>query len=352
MAAVFGVIGVALFALARLWRARAEPVVTQPIVQFRPAAVESLLSRLRPHATAVLVTTYALQLGTIGWMVWHHGKPAREGVRVLVSVEPVDPRDWMRGDYVILGYAFAGLNGGRFDPVFDRDWERSLAKDYWSQQTHVPRFHERLPEDALVFVPYTVGPNGVLKPGKLTAIRPTAGNYLTGRWGNPSRGVQARFGIEAYFVKEGTGKALEKFQRDGLLLAEIGVLPDGRAGLIDLRPDPAPMQPLEYQVLKGWKLRENISEWVLDRLYANAKSFEADLIRDGTPETPLPDFKKYRVARLKGDPDKSVRVMSNGNLVRITVDEPSGKNHLLLLIPAGDEPVYGPPGRLSMLPTP
>jgi len=328
--------------------------VTQPIVQFRPAAVESLLSRLRPHATAVLVTTYALQLGTIGWMVWHHGKPAREGVRVLVSVEPVDPRDWMRGDYVILGYAFAGLNGGRANSVsvYDRDWERSLAKDYWSQQTHVPRFHDRLPEDALVFVPYTVGPNGVLKPGKLTAIRPTAGNYLTGRWGDRSRSVQARFGIEAYFVKEGTGKALEKFQRDGLLLAEIGVLPDGRAGLIDLRPDPAPMQPLEYQVLKGWKLREDTSRWRTDEIYENAKGFEADFIRDGTAETPLPDFKKYRVARMKWDKDEGVRVMSNGNLVRITVDDPNGRDVLLLLIPAGDEPVYGPPGRLSMLPTP
>lgn len=354
MAAVFGVIGVALFILARLWRARAEPVVTQPIAQFRPAAVESLLHRLRPHATAILVATYVLQLGTIGWMVWHHGKPARDGVRVLVSVEPVDPRDWMRGDYVILGYAFAGFNGGRADITWDSDWENRLAKEYWSQQAHTPQSSWlRMPEDALVFVPYTVGSDGVLKPGKMTAVRPTTGNYLTGRWNDTSswgrnRGAQARFGIEAYFVKEGTGKALEKIQRGGLLLAEIGVLPDGRAGLIDLKPDPAPMQPLEYQVLKGWKLREDTSRWRTDEIYADAKSFEADFIRDGTPETPLPDFNKYRVARMKWDQDEGVRVMSNGNIVRVTVDDPNGKDVLLLLIPAGNEPVYGPPGRLRI----
>ena len=85
-----------------------------------------------------------------------------------------------------------------------------------------------------------------------------------------------------------------------------------------------------------------------DEIYADAKSFEADFIRDGTPETPLPDFNKYRVARMKWDQDEGVRVMSNGNIVRVTVDDPNGKDVLLLLIPSGNEPVYGPPGRLRI----
>ncbi|MFN7341199.1 MAG: hypothetical protein ACK5VI_09005, partial [Opitutia bacterium] len=42
MAAVFAVLGAALFALARLWRARAERIEAAPTAAFRPAAAESL----------------------------------------------------------------------------------------------------------------------------------------------------------------------------------------------------------------------------------------------------------------------------------------------------------------------
>ncbi len=350
MAAVFGVIGAALFVLARLWRARAERAESQPVTPLRPAALESLLDRLRPRATAILAVTYALQLATLGWMVWHHGKPARDGVRVLVSVEPVDPRDWMRGDYVILGYAFGETTRpGRGNDRSDGGLEGRLAEEYWSRQPHAPR-DRRLPEDTLVFVPYTVGADGILKPGRMTTLRPTEGSYLTGRWNGSRRyglGAHARFGIEAYFVKEGTGKALEKLQRDGLLLAEVGVLPDGRAGLIDLKPDPAPMRPVEHQLLEGWTRRNSRGWWGAGLVYTDAANFESDFMRlDNTPGAPLPDFTKHRVVFDTWDKDQAVRVNSNGRLTRIQYDKP-GEDIRLLLIPAGDQPVYGPEGRMD-----
>lgn len=345
MAAVFGVIGAALFALARLWRARAERAEAQPVTPLRPAALESLLDRLRPRTTAILAVTYALQLATLGWMVWHHGKPARDGERVLVSVEPVDPRDWMRGDYVILRYAFADFNGwSRNVTVWDQN---RLAEEYWSRQPHAPR-DRSLPEDTLVFVPYTVGADGILKPGTMTTLRPTEGRYLTGRWNgsNWRRGREARFGIEAYFVKEGAGKALEKLQREGLLLAEIGVLPDGRAGLIDLKPDPAPMRPVAHETLEGWSRRNGF--WGAGLVYEDAVSFEKQFKRDGSPNTPVPDFTKHRVVVLTHDKEKGYSVRTNGNLIRITATNDRAEDPLCLLIPAGDEPVYGPEGRLRV----
>ena len=348
MAAVFGVIGAALFALARLWRARAERAEAQPETSLRPAALESLLDRLRPRATALLAATYALQLATIGWMVWHHGKPARDGERVLVSVEPVDPRDWMRGDYVILGYAFADSNGSsRSVMVWDHDRETRLAEEYWGRQPHAPRYR-RLPEDTLVYVPYTVGADGILKPGTMTTLRPTEGKYLAGRWNgsNWRQGRQARFGIEAYFVKEGAGKALEKLQREGLLLAEIGVLPDGRAGLIDLKPDPAPMRPVAHETLEGWQNTEGF--WGVGVVYSDAASFKANFKPNASSMVPAPDFTKHRVVLMPYDEEQGFKVRTNGSLIRIDTGTAEKGGKLLLLIPAGDEPVYGPEGRLRI----
>ena len=195
-------------------------------------------------------------------------------------------------------------------------------------------------------MPYTVGADGILKPGTMTTLRPTEGRYLTGRWNgsNWRQGRQARFGIEAYFVKEGAGKALERLQREGLLLAEIGVLPDGRAGLIDLKPDPAPMRPVAHETLEGWSRRNGF--WGAGLVYEDAVSFEKQFERDGSPNTPVPDFTKHRVVLMPYDEDKGFNVRTNGSLIRIDTGTAEKGGKLLLLIPAGDEPVYGPEGRL------
>jgi uncharacterized membrane-anchored protein len=69
---------------------------------------------------------------------------------------------------------------------------------------------------------------------KPTFIRPSQVLYLKGL----TRYRQLRFGIEAFYVKEGKGRQWEDLARKGELAAEIGVLPDGRAGLISLKAMP------------------------------------------------------------------------------------------------------------------
>ena len=50
----------------------------------------------------------AIQIGFLGWSIMGRAAILREGREVLLKVEPVDPRDLLRGDYVRLGYE-AGL---------------------------------------------------------------------------------------------------------------------------------------------------------------------------------------------------------------------------------------------------
>jgi uncharacterized membrane-anchored protein len=51
---------------------------------------------------AVLVAV--IQIGFLGWSIMGRAAILREGREVLLKVEPVDPRDLLRGDYVRLGY--------------------------------------------------------------------------------------------------------------------------------------------------------------------------------------------------------------------------------------------------------
>ena len=341
MAAVFAVLGAALFVLARLWRARAERIEARPETPFRPAWAETFLARVQPQGTALLVATYALQLGVIGWMVWHHGQPLREGRRFIVRCEPVDPRDLAKGDYVILGYPFSTLS--------KRNAE-ALGEDFWSTQAHPPADGRKaLPADTVVHLPFTVGADGLIKPGNLVLAPPSEGPYLTGRWSSSRWSRTSRFGIEAFYVSEGTGKEYEKLMGTGLLLAEISVLPDGRAGLVELKADPKPLVDLPWRVLRGWKA----SGWG-DFVASDAESLRnVASQREGEDADPLPDFARQRVLVVNagwGRRAGTFKVSGNEGLVRIseTGEQPDAKaESVVLVIPAGDTPVYGPGGRIE-----
>lgn len=347
MAAVFAVIGTALFVLARLWKARTQPQEMQPVVPFRPSYLEIFLARIRPYTTVMLVLTYLLQLAVIAGMVWHHGAPAREGVRVFVRCEPVDPRDWMRGDYVILGYPFTQTRGR--DAVTQ---ETRLATEYWQQQPHQPESEaarRQLPSDSLVFFPYTVSAAGLLRAGTLTTLRPEAGAYLTGRWnGNTWNRPSVRLGIEAFFVKEGTGKTLEAWQREGFLLAEIGVLPDGRAGLINVQRDTSPLTEVAFTQVTGWKPKLS---YVREEVIESPQRFQELFTRLNTGDTsPLPDFSKQRLIYLNlGQKNPVFKVVENEDCVRLEIirsQAGDAARGLLLMLPKTSKSVYGPNGRI------
>jgi uncharacterized membrane-anchored protein len=120
-------------------------------------------------------------------------------------VVPVDPRDFFRGDYVVLGYDF--------DRVIQRD---------------LPGTSDRL------FV--TVTPSADGKAWEATSAsksRPDTGVYLEGkrnRW-SPWAINGPQFGIEAFYVQEGQGKQWEKAIREKKVLAEVLVAPSGKARL-------------------------------------------------------------------------------------------------------------------------
>ena len=57
---------------------------------------------------AALVVALA-QIGFLGWIIAGRAAILRDGREIVLKVEPVDPRDLLRGDYVRLGYEISSI---------------------------------------------------------------------------------------------------------------------------------------------------------------------------------------------------------------------------------------------------
>jgi uncharacterized membrane-anchored protein len=177
------------------------------------AAVGRLMAWIAGHEKGVLALGVVVQLAVLGSMVGTRLMIYATGEVYYVRVQPVDPRDLMRGDYVILGYEFSRIpHDGRADWVGNVGDARGFR-------------------DRDVFV--TLIPEGDRKHSRADrfSLSPPDGAFLRGRindWG------QITYGIESFFVQEGKGRVYEEAVRSGRLTAEISVKADGTAALRQL----------------------------------------------------------------------------------------------------------------------
>jgi uncharacterized membrane-anchored protein len=170
---------------------------------------------LKARERKILVVTAAAQLVILVGMIALRAVPLVFGQTVLVRVQPVDPRDLVRGDYVILSYDFSrvpeqGIEGLKDD---ERRWSKLEGRN--------------------VYVPLVRDTNGVhWRAAKATVMKPLQGPFLKG---HIERYGSMKFGIESYFVEEGTGLVYERAIRDRKLTAELAVTSSGKAALRGLR---------------------------------------------------------------------------------------------------------------------
>jgi uncharacterized membrane-anchored protein len=164
-----------------------------------------------------------LQAAALIWLVADRVRLLQSPTEIVLPVRPVDPRDLFRGDYVTLAYdigqvhataeALAAVDLARplrvlIERSVDGNWKATLAAD--------------------------------------PALKPGAGQHLVrgraadGRAKRPQRAdrrIEVRYGIEHYFVPEGTGRALEKAAADRKLEAVIAVGRDGELAIRGLMVD-------------------------------------------------------------------------------------------------------------------
>ncbi len=205
-AVIFVLCGVAVVIIGRFWTRlkRYDPVVllTAPAAWPGPAWASALLTWARDRTRPILYVAAGFHLFFLVGMIAVESAPLLFGKTIALRVRPVDPRDFFRGDYVILNYDISQMTpsgtGAMGDPVYVVI-EPGSGSHHWRG----------------VSASYT---------------RPTTGDYLIGRH-DPRRWGGLSFGIEAYYVQEGKGLAWEEAARRGNLTAEVVVAPWGKAKL-------------------------------------------------------------------------------------------------------------------------
>ena len=158
------------------------------------------------------------QIAFLSWIIAGRAAILRNGQEVLLKVEPIDPRDLLRGDYVRLGYEIrnvpvklvANAPAGEFlvedGPIFVR-----LGKDtdgYWRPRSASLRVAEGTPPAGEVDIRGTV-----------------SGGWTIG----PDASFSVDYGIDRFYVPEGDGLAIQADMRErpfGILAAVAG---DGTA---------------------------------------------------------------------------------------------------------------------------
>ena len=182
-----------------------------------PAWTDRVLGWFKDHERSVLVGTVLFQVLVLFGMMAPRGSTLLTGETILLRVVPVDPRDLLRGDYVILGYEISRVPPQGIEGLFGAGGGH---------------FNEG--RGQTVYVTLVPEPDGRhYRGGTVSVNPPPAGvKFIQGTLLDRFR---IEFGIESYFVQEGKGKEYEDAIRSRRLSAEVALTPDGRAALRGLR---------------------------------------------------------------------------------------------------------------------
>jgi uncharacterized membrane-anchored protein len=171
-----------------------------------------------------------LQVVLLAMMVVDRAQILREGTEVTLQTRPVDPRDLLRGDYVVLGYDISQLPAG------------SLL--YQPTGTRNPVVFVKLaPNRDGLYEAISVHADAVAVTSPEVLIR---GRVAYGAsCGSGARAfcdkLQIRYNLESYFVPQGEGKRLEEARNQRKLTVVAAVLPSGRAAIKRLLVDGEPV---------------------------------------------------------------------------------------------------------------
>ncbi len=166
-----------------------------------------------------VIAVAVLQLGVLAYMAAEREWVWRTGRTVFLRTLPVDPRDPMRGDYVRFNYEIG-------------DVPRALCRDGVVAWLDGAATSGRSLVDRRVYAAVKLDGAGVAEIVSLSDRRPADGTVIRGRVESVNRDrVRVRYGVEALFLQQGSGRVLEAEQRSRPGLAFKMELAVGESGL-------------------------------------------------------------------------------------------------------------------------
>jgi uncharacterized membrane-anchored protein len=173
----------------------------------------------QPWRLAVL---FAVQALALIYMIADRQWTLARGTPVVLATQPVDPRSLFSGDYVRLRYDIsrldlAALGGGqfrRFDPVYVL---LRRGEPAWQPVS----LHAAMPAAA---------PGQAVVRGEVVRVGGPSPDRISSAPVEP-RYLDVRYGIESYFVPEGTGGAIERPAAGATVSVRVAVDARGRAAI-------------------------------------------------------------------------------------------------------------------------
>ena len=190
--------------------------------------MSSFMTRLqsgRGYLISAIIVA-GLQTVILGTIIQSRASILSDGAEVLLKTAPVDPRDFLRGDYVVLNYDISSvpmqtISGG----IPAEPGERTL----WV----------RLKKQQDGFWVVTESSFNALPPQPETVILRSQPFYSGGLAAGDS--IRVEYGIERYYVPEGEGKPIEEARNDDNVAIAVRVSPAGGAQIRSLLVDGKPI---------------------------------------------------------------------------------------------------------------
>jgi uncharacterized membrane-anchored protein len=169
----------------------------------------------RPILLVAAALLAAAQIGFLAWMIESRASILRNGREVVLKVEPVDPRDLLRGDYVRLGYEIGTVPTSLIQNLEDASptvmdlYLRLRRQEDGNWRGVAASFHK--PAEAAL-QDDEVDIRGTVQPlhGKPEYIR-------------------VEYGIERFYLPEGEGQAIERDMRVRAFAVLLAISPSGTA---------------------------------------------------------------------------------------------------------------------------
>lgn len=143
------------------------------------------ISKPLSYRTPILAILIVLQVGFISVQSFTSEKLLSEGDLIKLELQPVDPRSLLQGDYVVINYEISDL------PIEEGHWNKKI-KVQLREKNGIYEYAGNYSIDDQWQKEYKKLPGDVVINGKLTGL-----NSII-------------YGIESYFVPDGTGKELER----------------------------------------------------------------------------------------------------------------------------------------------
>lgn len=194
----------------------------------------SILSSFRIPPIAAAIIAASLQTAVLGYMVEGRASILRNGADIRLKTLPVDPRDLLRGDYVILSYAISTI-------------PKSIVTGEVPKVNGRERLIVRLKPGTDGLWTATEASFGTLAPEEGSVLlRTQPFDYYSVTDGVLPDSLFVSYGLERYYVPEGEGKVLEDARNQEELEVEARVSKDGTPQIarLILRGEPVYDEPL------------------------------------------------------------------------------------------------------------